>query len=157
MDINHCVREAFAVIGMEGSTEDGEGFIEALWRKANDRFAEISGCAKTDDAGRAWGIWGLMSDFSRSFLPWQEGFTKGLYLAGVEAVEGAEPPAGWARWEVPAFEYLYVKAGEAPGDDFCAVLDYMKENGLPLAGAVHEFMRPEENGQLYLFFPIRRM
>lgn len=45
-------------------------------------------------AGRLWEFGAAMSDFSRSFQPWEEGFRKGLYLAGVECVDRAEAP-GW--------------------------------------------------------------
>ncbi len=47
------------------------------------------------------GIWGAMSDFSRTFRPWEEGFSKGLYLAGVECEDEAHnrqpPPIGNPR------------------------------------------------------------
>lgn len=39
-------------------------------------------------------------------------FTEGLYLAGVEAADEVEPPAGWVKWTVPGYEYLYVKCTE---------------------------------------------
>lgn len=39
------------------------------------------------------GIWGAMSDCSHSFLPWEDGFSKGVYLAGVECTEEAEAPS----------------------------------------------------------------
>jgi hypothetical protein len=98
-----------------------------------------------------------MSDFGRNFFPWQAGFSKGLYLAGVEARDGAEAPEGWVRWTIPGFEYLYCKAeGDVPAAMREAAA-FMGENGLELAGAVQDFLCPEENGQLYLFFPIRRL
>ncbi|MDE7299534.1 MAG: AraC family transcriptional regulator, partial [Lachnospiraceae bacterium] len=75
MEIKRCIKEAFAVIGKEGSTNEGEGFIQRLWEDANGHFDEVAGVAKKDDGGRLSGIWGAMSDFSRSFLPWEEGFT----------------------------------------------------------------------------------
>lgn len=31
MKINKCVKESFTVIGKEGSTNDGDGFIQKLW------------------------------------------------------------------------------------------------------------------------------
>ncbi len=84
MNVNKCIKESFTVIGKEGSTRDGEGFIRRLWEDANSHFAEVQHLAKKDESGGLAGIWGAMSDFSRSFRPWEEGFTKGLYLAGVE-------------------------------------------------------------------------
>ena len=80
MEINKCVKKSFVVIGKEGSTEDGEGFIARLWEDANSHFQEIAHLVKRDKEGNIGGVWGAMSDLSRSFLPWEEGFTKGLYL-----------------------------------------------------------------------------
>ena len=65
-----------------------------LWDEANSHFGEIAHLAKKDEDGNISGIWGAMSDFSRSFQPW-EGFQKGLYLAGVECNEDAKAPDGW--------------------------------------------------------------
>lgn len=155
MEINRCVKESFSVIGKEGSTKDGEGFIQRLWEDANHHFSEVSHLAKRDANGNIGGIWGVMSDFSRSFLPWEEQFTKGLYLAGVEVIDKAQAPAGWVKWTIPGYEYLYVKCTEE--NIFSKVLAYMEEQGLKLAGAVHDFNCPEENGQGYMFFPIRRL
>ena len=88
------IKEAFIVIGKEGSTSDGEGFIQKLWNDANGHFSEVAHLAKKDANGGIVGIWGAMSDFSHSFKPWEDGFSKGLYLAGVECVDHAEAPDG---------------------------------------------------------------
>ena len=153
MYIETCSKEAFTVIGKEGSTAEGEGFIRRLWDEANAHFAEVAALAKKDENGRLVGVWGAMSDLSRSFLPW-EGFEKGLYLAGVECEDGAEAPEGWTKWLVPGFEYL--RAVREDGDSFAQVLAYMRENGIPLAGAVHDFTDPQ-TGKDYMLFPIRRL
>ncbi|MBP7402677.1 MAG: GyrI-like domain-containing protein [Clostridia bacterium] len=154
MDFSSCIKESFTVIGLEGSTRDGGGFIQALWKEANARFAEVSALAARNEQGDMLGIWGAMSDFSRSFLPWEDGFTKGLYLAGIETSADAEAPTGWTRWTVPGFEYLTCR-DEGP-DTFAAGLEQLRDRRLPLAGAVHEFTCPED-GQRYLYFPIRRL
>ena len=39
--INKCVKESFIVIGKEGSTSDGENFIQTLWDNANSHFDEV--------------------------------------------------------------------------------------------------------------------
>ena len=147
------VKEAFAVIGMEGSTKDGAGFIAALWDKANSRFGEVEALVARNADGQLRGIWGLMSDFSRSFRPWEKDFTEGLYLAGVECLPDAQPPAGWVKWRVPGFEYLPVPAGE---NAFRQGLSLLEEKGLPLAGAVQDFTDPQ-TGKAFMFFPIRRL
>lgn len=154
MKIEKCSMESFVVIGKEGSTLDGPGFIQRLWEDANSHFAEVQHLAKKDENGNLLGIWGTMSDLSRSFRPWEENFTKGLYLAGVQCEDGAQAPEGWTKWTVPGYEYLYA---ECEGEDtFMKVLEYMQENGLTLAGAVHDFTCPE-TGKNYMFFPIGKI
>lgn len=152
MNINKCTKESFVVIGKEGSTNAGAGFIQNLWEDANGHFHEVEQLAKKDDKGSIVGIWGAMSDFSRAFLPWEDGFTKGLYLAGVECLETAEAPAGWTKWVIPGYEYIYVECED--GNTFSQVIDYMNENGIALVGAVLDFTCPE-TGKNYMFFPIR--
>lgn len=155
MEINKCIKASFSVIGKEGSTKDGAGFIQKLWEDANSHFDEVAHLAKRDEDGEIGGIWGAMSDFSHSILPWEKHFTEGVYLAGVEVREEAEAPAGWVKWTIPGYEYLYVKCTEE--DVFAKVLSHMEEQGLELAGAVHDFNCPKEKGQGYMFFPIRRL
>lgn len=155
MKVEKCTKEAFTVIGKEGSTRDGEDFIEELWDKANTHFGEISHLVKSDDEGVPVGVWGAMSDFSRSFRPWENDFSEGLYLAGAECVDGAEAPEGWVKWVIPAYEYLVV---ENDDDDevFDEMLKYIRENGLELAGAVHDFTCPR-TGLSYSYFPIKAL
>lgn len=153
MKINKCVKESFAVIGKEGSTLDGENFIQKLWDDANSHFAEVQHLAKKDENGNIGGIWGAMSDFTRSFNPWED-FNKGLYLAGVECNDEAEAPEGWVKWTIPGYEYVYA---ECENDDtFPKVIEYMKDNDIPLVGAVHDFTCPQ-TGKNYMFFPIRKL
>ena len=154
MKLEKRVKVSFAVIGKEGSTKDGEGFIQRLWADANAGFDEIAHLAKRDDKGNIVGIWGAMSDFSRSFDPWENGYIEGLYLAGVECMEHAEAPRGWTKWIVPAYEYIC--AENEGGDTFSCVVRYLQRNNMSLAGAVHDFSCPE-TGRAYLFFPVRRL
>ena len=146
-------KEAFVVIGKEGSTMDGEGFIQKLWDDANSHFAEVSHLAKRDENGSLVGVWGAMSDFSRSFKPWEDGFHKGLYLAGVECVDHAQAPNGWTKWRVPGYEYLVVENHDGA---FNKTIEHMRKNGISLAGAVHDFTDPA-TGKGYLYFPIREI
>lgn len=154
MQVETCVKESFVVIGKEGSTKEGEGFIQKLWDDANSHFEEVQHLAKQDEHGNLGGIWGTMSDFSRSFKPWEEHYSKGLYLAGVECVDDAMAPAGWTKWVIPGFEYLYAACDG--GDTFSEMIDYLNENQITLAGAVHDFICPE-TGKNYMFFPIRKL
>ena len=154
MHIDKITKPAFTVIGRLGSTSDGEGFIARLWQDANSRFGEIESLVKRDENGVPAGFWGAMSDMSLSFMPWEEGFTKGLYLAGAEVYDDAEAPEGWTKWQVPGYVYLCVKV-DAP-DVFPKMLHYLEQNGLTLAGAVHDFTDPA-TGQNCMWFPIEKL
>ena len=152
MKIEKQMKASFSVIGKEGSTLDGQGFIQKLWEDANSHFNEVLSLAKTDDNGNLVGIWGAMSDCTHSFNPWEDNFSKGLYLAGVECVDDAEAPEGWTKWTIPGYEYICAECENE--NTFSEVLDYMGTNNIPLVGAVHDFTCPatEKN---YMFFPIR--
>lgn len=153
MKFEKCKKEAFTVIGKEGSTSDGEGFIQKLWEDANSHFNEIQHLAKKDENGNIMGIWGAMSDFSRSFKPWED-FSKGLYLAGAECEGNAEAPEGWTKWVIPAYEYIFA---ECESDStFPDTIQYLKDNNMTLAGAVHDFTCPQ-TGKNYMFFPIAKL
>ena len=132
-----AIKRSFVVIGKEGSTFDGEGFIPKLWNDANGHFCEIAHLAKKDAKGNLVGIWGAMSDLSHSLKPWEDGFRKGLYLAGVECVDDAEAPDN----QDGAFE---------------DTIGQMNEEGISLAGAVHDYTDPA-TGKNYLYFPIKEL
>jgi len=150
-------KSAFTVIGKEGSTRDGDGFIQTLWLEANTHFAEIEHLVKRDANGSPIGFWGAMSDFTRSFQSWENNFTEGLYLAGAEVADNAVAPEGWTKWSIPAYEYLSAKVEGNTGEVFASMLSYMEAHDERLAGAVHDFINPAENGQAYMFFPIRKL
>lgn len=153
MKFEKCKKESFTVIGKEGSTSDGEGFIQKLWEDANSHFNEIRHLAKKDENGNIVGIWGAMSDFSRSFNPWED-FSKGLYLTGAECEDDAEAPEGWTKWVIPAYEYIFVECES--GSTFPDTIQYLKDNNMTLAGAVHDFTCPQ-TGKNYMFFPVEKL
>ena len=152
MNIEKRIKPSFSVIGKEGATSDGAEFIQKLWADANAHFEEVQHLAKKDEKGNLMGIWGAMSDCSRSFKHWEENFSKGLYLAGVECLDDAEAPEGWTKWTIPGYEYLCAEVESE--NTFSQVLDYMGANNMVLAGAVHDFTCPS-NGKNYMYFPIR--
>ena len=157
MEFLTCEMPAFFVIGKEGAAGSGYNPAPALWAEANAHYVEVDALALRDENGVLAGFWGAMSDLSRSFLPWEDDLSRGLYLAGVQVPEDAVPPEGWVKWMVPAFEYVYVKAECDYASALRQGLDYIRSCGLTLAGAVQDYHCPQENGQLYLFFPIRRL
>jgi len=144
-------KPAFAVIGREGSTRDGADMVQRLWADANANFGMVAGIAKYTDSGALAGIWGAMTDFSRSFRPWENGFTEGLYLAGVEVPDDAEAPEGWTKWIVPAHTWLAVKVEGS--DTFSAGLAAIEAAEYTLAGAVQDYTDPA-TGESWMWFPI---
>ena len=152
MGVSRIVKQRFTVIGIEGSTNDGSGFIEKLWNEANSRFTEIMDLCKRDNNGDFVGFWGAMSDFTRSFKPW-ENFSQGLYLAGAECEDEADAPNGWTKWVVPSFEYLCFNCEEF---EFGQAIDYVRDHGFSLAGAVHDFTDPH-TGKGYIYIPIQKL
>ncbi|MDR2514728.1 MAG: GyrI-like domain-containing protein [Christensenellaceae bacterium] len=150
-------KAAFEVIGKLGKTSEGEGFVQRLWAEASAHYAQVSALAKLDEQGRPLGFWGAMSDLGGNFLPWEDGFSKGLYLAGVEALERAEAPEGWVKWTIPGFEYACCKVEGDPRAALGEALAFLDESGLSLAGAVQDYLSPSEEGQPYLYLPVRRL
>ena len=142
---------SFCLIGKPGSTEDGPDTVQKLWKEANEHFMEVAPLAKKNADGQFAGFWGAMSRSDMSFLPWEDNFSRGLYMAGVEANEDAVAPEGWRKWIVPGFECLKVRV-EAP-DTFVKMINWMNEKGIELVAAVQDFTDPA-TGQSYMLFPI---
>ena len=152
MAYEKVVLPSFCVIGMEGSTDDGADFIQKLWDAANSRFGEVAQLAAYDESG-APKVWGLMSDMSMSFRPWENGFSRGRYLAGIEVPAAAEAPDGWAKWMSPAYEYIVAPQDEP--DAFTRAIEYLAENGLALAGAAYDRTVPGKGAFIYL--PVKKL
>lgn len=148
------IKPGFTVIGREGSTEDGPGFVDKLWTDANWYFREIADLVKMNPDGHMTGLWGAMTDTARRFLPWEEDFSRGLYLAGAECGEAAQPPEGWVRWDVPGFEYVRIRM-DGP-EAFRRGLELLAAEGLTLVGAVQEYTDMAQ-ARTYLCYPIRRL
>ena len=154
MEIKTVRKPSFTVIGKEGSSDMGEGFVQALWLDASTNFAEIAHLASKKENGGFAGYWGAMTSFARDFSPWEDGYARGLYLAGAECENDAEPPEGWVKWVVPGFEYVVVERED--DGSFKKGLAYLEQNGLSLAGAQQDFVDPD-TGANCLYFPIRRL
>ena len=152
IDMEYSILPAFTAVGIEGSTKEGDGFIAKLWSAANSRFSEISDGVLLNADGQPDGIWGLMSDFSRSFLPWENGFKEGLYLAGAPCRPDYIPPEGFSKWTVPAYEYVYIPAESEKS--FSLGLELLKNSRHSLAGAAFERYVGKN---CYLYYPIKRL
>lgn len=154
MQIEKYIKSSFSVIGKLGSSKDDPLIVSSLWADANAHFPEVAPLAKLDEHGSLAGIWGAMSDFGMTFQPWEKDFSEGLYLAGVECREDAEAPEGWIKWTLPSFEYLKIE-NDRPGA-FMEMIGWMREQGIPLAGAVQDFTDPA-TGKGYMLFPVRKL
>lgn len=153
MKFEKCKKESFTVIGKESSTLDGQGFIQRLWNNVNSHFGEIQHLVKKDENGNIVGIWGVMSDFSRSFNPLED-FNKAIYLAGAECEDGAKAPEGWTKRVIPSYEYIFVECED--DKTFSNTIQYLEDNNILLAGAVHDFTCPQ-TGKNYMVFPIAKL
>lgn len=143
--------KSFCLIGKPGFMEKGTDTVQRLWKEANEHFPEVASLAKKNANGQPVGFWGAMSRSDMSFLPWEDNFTRGLYMAGVEAEEDAVAPEGWKKWIVPGFECLKVRA-DSP-DTFPKMIEWMKENDIELVAAVQDFTDPA-TGCSYMLFPV---
>lgn len=157
MEFLHCTMDEFAVLGKEGSTySSNPEWIKQLWIEANGHFDEISKLALRDDQGNLAGFWGAMTSEDRSFQPWENDLSEGLYLAGVQVSVDTEAPEGWVKWIVPAFDYLYAQVEGNPQAAIQIGLAEIERQGFKLSGAIQEYYCPQENGAMYLFFPIKQ-
>ncbi|MBE6597943.1 MAG: GyrI-like domain-containing protein [Ruminococcaceae bacterium] len=153
MVIKRLHKSAFTVIGKKGSTEDGNGFVAELWKKANAEMEEIFPLIKRDKKGKPIGCWGLRSDFSGELGEWEDG--KGLYLAGVEVKEDSFAPFGWTKWTVPESNYISIRVEGKKAEAVKEALAYIEKLHLTVNGAYHEYMNPLAPGQTFLFFPVK--
>ena len=151
-----CLPE-ISIIGKVGLCTKGHNVVKELWNQANSHFSEVAGLGMKNPDGTYVGFWGAMSDESMSFQPWTEGFSRGLYLAGVEVAKNAIAPSGWTKWTMPARKYLVVDVSmETYAETFAKVIgETLSEMGLSLAGAGCDYADPA-TGQNKLFFPVEQ-
>jgi hypothetical protein len=146
-------KDGFSVIGKEGSSQEGAGFVERQWNEAENHLKEILPVVRYRSGDPIF--WGLMSDFSHSLQPWEKDFTEGLYLAGFELLDPKLiPPEGWAKWDVPAMNYLVIEVGDSYPDSFKEGLALLTSLGYVLSAAVFDHA---ERGKTYLYYPIESL
>ena len=96
-------KEAFAVIGKEGSTAEGEGFIQKLWQEAQRPFR---GDRPPGEAGPGRGAGGHLGGPSTDFFPLPSGpgrtaFARACTWRGWSAPTRRRRAAGWTKWTIP--------------------------------------------------------
>lgn len=144
-----------AIIGKAGLCTEDNNISAQLWEQADSCFHEISGIVCRNEDGSCTGFWGAMSDEGMHFLPWENGFARGLYLAGAEVPLDAEAPQGWVKWILPARKYLAVDVD--PGAYSTVFRKVIQEEipgrNLRLSGAVCDYTDPSI-GRNSLYFPV---
>lgn len=158
MDYEKITLSSFCVLGHETSSADGEGFVKKAWQLSDDGFSTVAPLAKKERDGTIKGVWGLMSDFSRSFKPWENNFKEGLYLAGVEVDSDVVVPSGWTKWTTPARTYIVIKVNP---ENYVSSFNHMvyfrlAYEGYKLVGAVFDYtdLTTQQN---YLYFPVEEI
>ena len=144
-----------AIIGKEGLCTKEKNVVQDLWQQTNSKFGEIADLGMKNADGSFVGFWGAMSDETMSFMPWADGFSRGLYLAGIEVYVDTVVPAGWVKWVMPARKYLVTEVDlDSYQETFKNVINQLiPELGMKLAGAACDFTEPA-TGQNKLFFPV---
>ena len=120
-----------AIIGKEGLCTKEKNVVHDLWHQANSNFSDIEDLGMKNADGSFVGFWGAMSDETLSFMPWTDGFSRGLYLAGVEVYEDALVPDGWVKWVMPARKYLVT---EVQPENYGKIFDYVIKSLIPELG-----------------------
>ncbi|MCR5794650.1 MAG: GyrI-like domain-containing protein [Solobacterium sp.] len=90
-----------AIIGREGLCTKEKNIVQDLWQQASSNFRDIADLGMKNTDGSFVGFWGAMSDETMSFMPWTDGFSRGLYLAGGEVYDDTPVPDGWVKWVMP--------------------------------------------------------
>lgn len=156
LEIKECSFESFAVVGLVGTSDEGPGYVDALWQKMNRYGKSIMHLAKKDENGEIMGAWGLMNDASLGFLPPEERKSKKVvYLAGIETDTDAKAPKGYTKWIVPAFDYVYAPVHGDKTSLIREVMAYLDAHDLTFAACPFDFM-PPEGGMMYMFFPVKK-
>lgn len=158
MDYSIVSLPEIAIIGKAGLCTKDNNVAAELWTQANGHFSEVAELGMREANGAYVGFWGAMSDESMRFLPWEDGFSRGMYLAGVEVPMEAEAPEGWTKWVMPARQYLVADVTpDRYGEVFSDVIRrVIPDKGLRLCGAACDYTDPA-SGQAKLFFPVERL
>lgn len=156
MEIKMVDLGPIAVIGKEGVCTRERNIVSELWENANANFSEIAALGMKEQDGSYVGFWGLMSDVGRQYLPWEDDFTTGLYLAGLEVSEDTPVPDGWVKWIVPKRTYLVLEIENGRYmEAFRCGLEELPKRSLKLSGAVCDYTAPG-TGKNYLFYPCEK-
>gem|GEM_PF-73499 len=150
--------DEFAIIGKMGSTDESADLVKNLWSQTSSHLQEVYSIASKDKSDRLIGFWGGMSSFKKDLAAWEDNFSKGLYLAGVQAAKDASAPTGWEKWTIPSRDYAVAEVPDlAKYKDtfFSYVYFLLPYNRYQLIGAAFDFNDPKDNKN-YIYFPVEK-
>lgn len=158
MNVTTVSLPEITIIGKQGFCTKENNVAQGLWKEANAHFNEIASLGMKEKNGSYVGFWGAMSDETMAFLPWTDNFSRGYYLAGIEASSDAKEPDGWTKWVMPARTYLKVLLDLS---QYTKIFQNVINNVIPdmnmkLSGAVCEYIEPA-TGTNYLLFPVEKI
>ena len=145
------IKKAFVVIGKEGSTLDGAGFIQKLWDDANGHFSEVAHLRRKIQTEILWEYGGPCPMVLTHLMPGKMSLAKACIWR--EECVIMVIPAGWTKWIIPGYEYIVVENHNGAFED---TIKQMNEEGMSLVGAVHDYTDPA-TGKGYMYFPIREI
>lgn len=150
---------AFSVIGLmgQGPAKFSPYWVRPLWRRFYESYEQIRHLVVDGATGESGSFWGLISDRDRYLYPWQ---THGRYLAGCMANAGVSAPQGFSLWHVPERTCLIVPCRRTQCEDVRqeVIKQLLNSRSYRLSAAVIErFPTAHEEGQMQLYFPIRRV
>ncbi len=141
-------KPAITLIGKVTPIKNGSGQIAKAWGEVSSNLTQLAPLIKYTERGKM-SVWGAMTD-SDSSLEWQERFEIGLFLAGVECIDSAEAPEGWAKWVLPESEYVVAPRSA----DITEVCDFIEASGMRLSGGICD--HTEEDGRAVRYYPVER-
>lgn len=144
------------IIGKVGLCTKGNNIVSSLWKDANDHFQEIAKLGKKDETNCYAGFWGAMSDINMHFLPWEDDFSTGYYLAGLESIYDSPVPKGWTKWVLPARKYIIEEVDPTNYQKVFhdTIFHTIPSLNLKLIGAICDYTNPKTNKN-YLYFPVK--
>jgi predicted transcriptional regulator YdeE len=153
-------RPHFDVVGIfkSGRSDSVKQWTADIWRMVTEKFFDVSGLIKRE--GREISnIWGLRKNNNDTWRTWdKEG---GLYMVSFEMKDALSAvPAGWFKWQVPAFKYVVATTTKQTYDE---VYEYMLRMHLVakgynlLAGPFDCYKSMNPDGLVDLYFPIAKL
>jgi len=154
--IKYLYKDAFAVIGKvgQGEADSFDAWAMPLWGAYDSGFDEIKGLVRKHENGAPL-LWAALNDLDENNKRWGEtGFSSsGKYMAAGEADADVTPPAGWAKWIIPAQTYMVVSSTAAESEKaYAQIADKISSK---IVGSVHAFFPvPGNDDMVDTYIPI---